>query len=305
MIHYDRESWWRTVFSVRGTVLPHVLGLVGLLTGFTLVLCALDDYVFDAYGHPLPALDQLGHTVSGVALSMLIVFRTNSSAARYWEARTCWGGLINGSRNLARLASTYARPADRLTGMITAYVIALREHLRGKRDLGMLQNLIPARLIDQMTAANNPPTVAAAAISRWINQRRLDGAIDSIQAASMEQVLNSIVDNQGGCERIQRTPLPFVYAALIKQILFIYLATLPFVLINKMGYAAPLAVAVVAFGMLGIEQAGIAVESPFTDDPNALPLDQLCATVARDTTTLCMSDDDAVASGSSPVPVRV
>ncbi|MEI7686477.1 MAG: bestrophin family ion channel, partial [Planctomycetota bacterium] len=60
----------------------------------------------------------------------------------------------------------------------------------------------------------------------------------------------------------ERTPMPFVYASLIKLILFVYLASLPFVLVSKMGFAAPLVVAVVAFGMLGIEEAGVDIENP-------------------------------------------
>jgi putative membrane protein len=111
----------------------------------------------------------------------------------------------------------------------------------------------------------------------------------------MEQVLSSMVDNQGGCERIQRTPLPFVYAALIKQILLLYLASLPLVLVNKMGFAAPLVVAVVSFGMLGIEEAGIEIEDPFDTDPNSLPLEQICITIARDTATLCGTDSGPAA----------
>ena len=84
------------------------------------------------------------------------------------------------------------------------------------------------------------------------------------------------VDNQGGCEKIRRTPLPFVYAALIKQVLLLYLATLPFVLVPKMGFVAPLVVVGVSLGMLGIEEAGVEIEDPFGLDPNHLPLDEIC-----------------------------
>ncbi len=195
--------------------------------------------------------------------------------------------LINGSRNLARLGAVHAGPAEPLANLITAYAISIRENLRGHRDFQSLDRLISPILVQQMTTANNPPTVIAAAISGWIHQRRIDGHIDTQQAALMEMVLDSMVDAQGGCERIQRTPLPFVYAALIKQILLVYLMTLPLVLIAKMGFAAPLAVAVVSFGMLGIEEAGIDIESPFGQGPNSLPLEQLCATIARDTAMLC------------------
>jgi putative membrane protein len=73
----------------------------------------------------------------------------------------------------------------------------------------------------------------------------------------------------------------------------IYLASLPFVLVGRMGYAAPLVVAVVSFGMLGIEEAGAEIERPFGVDPNCLPLEQICTTIARDAALLCSSTENA------------
>jgi len=292
MIEYESESWFRTTCAFYGTVLPNVLGRVGFLTASCLGLCVLDDYVLERSGYPLPMLDQLGHSVLGVAMSMLIVFRTNSSNNRYWDGRTFWGVMVNGSRNLSRLASRYAPPADELPALLTAYVVSVRETLRGTFNAQSIANLVPGRLAARAAAASNPPTVLAGAISDWINGRRTDGHIDTYQSIAMEQALSSMVDAQGGCERIQSTPLPFVYASLIRQLLFIYLWSLPFVLVGRMGYAAPLVVAVVSFGMLGIEEAGVEIERPFGTDPNSLPLEQICAKVARDTRQTCAPADE-------------
>lgn len=294
MIEYNRNAWWRNSFSFSGTVLPNVLGRVGLLTALTLGLCALDQFVLAPHGFPMPTLDQLGHTVLGIAMSMLIVFRTNTSYSRYWDARTYWGGLINGARNLCRLGATYAPPSEELARLVTAYAVAVRQTLRGSSDLKVLTGLVSGRTLARAAAANNPPTVLAAAISEWIDRRRSSGALETFQAMEMERVLNQMVEQQGGCERILRSPLPFVYATLIKQLLLIYLATLPFVLVGKMGFVAPLVVAVVSFGMLGIEEAGIEIEAPFSTDPNALPLEQLCTTIARDTAALSAEEHAAV-----------
>src|SRR5580704_17698887 len=114
LISYDRDSWWRTCFAFRGTVLPHVLTRVGTLTAFCLSLCFLNEYSQNNYGTGLPALDQLGHSVLGMAISLLIVFRTQSSNSRFWEARTFWGSIVNNSRSLVRLGAVYAGPADDL-----------------------------------------------------------------------------------------------------------------------------------------------------------------------------------------------
>ena len=43
-----------------------------------------------------------------------------------------------------------------------------------------------------------------------------------------------------------------------------------------MGWVAVPTVAVIAFGLLGIEEAGIEIEDPFGTDPNDLPLEAIC-----------------------------
>ena len=288
MIEYSRNSWWRTTFTLHGTVLPAVLGRVGLLTGFSLALCVVNEYVLRRFDHQLPALDQLGHSVLGMALSMLIVFRTNASNNRYWEGRQCWGAIVNASRNLARLGAVYAGPAEELAGLISAYVVAVRANLRGAADLSEIHHFVPGYVAQQAAVAGSPPTMLAMFISQWIQRRRQAGVIDVYQSLAMEEALSRMIDNQGGCERIQKTPLPFVYAALIKQILLVYLFSLPFVLVAKMGFAAPTVVAVVALGMLGIEEAGVEVEDPFGTEPNSLPLEEICDTIVRDVHQLCV-----------------
>jgi ion channel-forming bestrophin family protein len=40
--------------------------------------------------------------ILGSALAIFIAFRNQSSYARWWEARTIWGGIINNSRIFAR-----------------------------------------------------------------------------------------------------------------------------------------------------------------------------------------------------------
>jgi ion channel-forming bestrophin family protein len=288
VIDYELSAWWRTCFSFFGTVLPRILGRVGLLTGFSLSLVLLDEYVLKPQ-RELPALDQLGHSVLGVALGLLIVFRTNTSYNRFWEARSCWGMLLNCARNLVREAAVFAGPADDLARLVAAYVVAIRENLRGNRDLTPLRALVSGRVLDELKQVNNPPSHLAKLMSEWVKTRLAERRIDTYQAMQLERIICTMVDSQGACEKIRKTPLPFVYAALIKQILFLYLGTLPFVLVNKMGFAAPLVVSVVGLGILGIEEAGVEIEDPFGLDPNDLPLEAICETIARDTADLAKS----------------
>ena len=235
---------------------------------------------------PLPRLDPLGHTVMGAALGMLIVFRTNTAYNRFWEGRSHWGAIVNHSRNLVRMAAAFAGPADDLARLTAAYVLAVKDGLRGSRDLSVLRPFLPGRILDRLGKANNPASLLALSLSEWVTGRLAEKRIDSFQAVRLESLIGGLVDAQGGCEKIKRTPVPFVYAALIKQVLLLYLFSLPFVLVPVMGFIAPLVVAGVSLGMLGIEEAGVEIEDPFGLEPNNLPLERICENIARDTADL-------------------
>jgi putative membrane protein len=291
VIDYDRSSWWGTCFAIRGTVLLHILGRVGLLTGFCLSLSLFDTFVLKPNDIVMFNLDPIGHSVLGMVLGMFLVFRTNTAYARFWEARSHWGAIVNASRNLARAGAVYGGPAGELSRLLTAYVFALKEHLRGTGDHSALRSFVPGRLLAEVTGAGNPPALLARAMSEWIAERLAEGRFDTIQASRLEGYLAALTDAQGGCEKILKTPMPFVYAALIKQVLFLYLGSLPFVLVGKMDFAAPLSVAGISLGMLGIEEAGVEMEDPFGTGPNQLPLDRICENIARDVAALTAEPD--------------
>jgi putative membrane protein len=111
--------------------------------------------------------------------------------------------------------------------------------------------------------------------------------------------LTSFVDSWGGAERIWKTPIPFAYAQHIKIFLVAFCVTVPFALVEAMGWATPAAAAIVVFGLLGIEEIGIEIEDPFGEDPNDLPLDRIGETITVDTAAmLALRDDGAPASRS-------
>src|SRR2546426_413879 len=110
MINYDPKSWVRVTFSLRGTVLPRVIGRVALVAGLSAAVWLLADVEPRAAALFKP-FKPLGHTLIGVALGLLIVFRNNCSYDRYWEGRKLWGAIVNTSRNLARGAAAYAGDA--------------------------------------------------------------------------------------------------------------------------------------------------------------------------------------------------
>ncbi|MCY2971589.1 MAG: bestrophin family ion channel, partial [Planctomycetota bacterium] len=209
--------------------------------------------------------------------------------ARYWEGRSHWGMMVNTCRSLTRMAKIYGSNASEFATMLTAYVVCVKENLRGTKNFGMLSSLLNGRQYEKMAAANNPPSVLALFLSGLIKKEIEKGEIPIQITVRMEEQVIKLLDAQGGCEKIIKTPLPFVYASLIKQVLFVYLYTLPFALATDMDWATPLVVAVVGFGMFGIEEAGVEIENPFGMQLNDLPLEKICETISKDVADIAKS----------------
>src|SRR5690606_27317352 len=55
----------------------------------------------------------LMHSLLGFAISMLLVFRTNTAYDRWWEGRKLWGSLVNNSRLLAIKLAAILPEGDR------------------------------------------------------------------------------------------------------------------------------------------------------------------------------------------------
>ena len=92
----------------------------------------------------LPGLHfPVGKDVFGLtsfALSLLLVFRTNSSYERWDSARKVWGMVLNRSRDLVRQGLAYISPEQAplramLCRWVPAFSKALMCHLRKGQDL--------------------------------------------------------------------------------------------------------------------------------------------------------------------------
>jgi len=293
MIEYDRFSWWKTTFSFRGTALRQALSRITILVLFSIFIQAAFEAGedFDLFSNTeFTGLDPSGHAVLGSLLGFLIVFRMNASNNRYWEGRSHWGQMINSSRNLVRAGSehTDADAVGELADLVSAYVICVRRTLRGHRDVGEAADFLSEAQAREARRFGNPPTAVAAEISAWIARHGQKGSLQPAIVRQLEEQLSKLVDAQGGCEKIQKTPMPFAYVAMIKQLILVYLATLPLVLCARLGWWSPVMVAVVSLGLFGMEEASVETEDPFGTRDNCLDMETYTLTIARDVGQLAM-----------------
>src|SRR6266536_1927495 len=105
MIDYDAKDWFSIIFRLRGSVLPRLVPRVLIVAAVGAFAACL----FDSKGTKIPSI---AHTLIGVALGLLLVFRTNASYDRYWEGRKLLGSFVNRARDLARQAVSFIDGED-------------------------------------------------------------------------------------------------------------------------------------------------------------------------------------------------
>jgi len=282
MIDYEAGNWQTIVWRMRGTVLPKLFWRV-LVAGLVGVLAS---WLWSSYRVKIPAVL---HTLIGVALGLLLVFRTNASYDRYWEGRKLLGGMVNRTRDLVRQAVTVVGGVEeaacqtrvavqRYVGVFFALAM---QALRDERDLAVLDDLLTAEERADLAPVRHRAPVVLTWISRRIAAHR--PAISELDRLAIDANLTQLMDCLGGCERIRRTPVPFAYAHHIKLFVVLFCYSAPFAMVESMEWYTGVAAVILAFALFGIDEIGVEIEDPFGYDPNDLPIDRIQATIQQST----------------------
>ncbi|GAA5823320.1 hypothetical protein JCM5353_008231 [Sporobolomyces roseus] len=124
------------------------------------------------------------------------------------------------------------------------------------------------------------PLVIAHQLSVYLATCKRRGQLESIGPAGYANLvlaINTLIECFTSCERLATVGIPNVYAIHLKQVVTIYLFTLPPILVEQMGFFMIPFCTCVAFMIIGIEGISSAMEMPFGADDSDLPLDLFCA----------------------------
>jgi ion channel-forming bestrophin family protein len=286
MMVIGQRSWLRMLLVVRGTPLQRIwrrLVAVALLSIFITAW-------YELMGEFTLHLTVVPFTLIGLALSIFLGFRNNTSYERFWEGRKLWGSVVNVSRNMARQVHLYVEPPStmdaaaratiaevaavrrELVYRIIAYVHLFRHLLRNERDWSEAEPLVSGDELERAKARLNPPLTLLEAQSAQLQQLWRDGWINAYHLPTLERSLVDLTDIQGACERIKSTPIPASYNILMHRLVAVYVFALPFGLVKTIGWLTPLVCVFIANAFLGLDAIGDEIEQPFGKDPNDLPL---------------------------------
>ena len=175
----------------------------------------------------------------------------------------------------------------RAVRLVAAFAHAARRGLRGERDLPEVVLLLGAEDAATIAAARHMPSYVALLLADHFREGCAGLARDRLVYLEADRDLAALLDYVGGCERIRETPLPRGYAVLIRHFIIVFLVTLPFALLKKVGWQTPFITMLVAYPILALDEIGDSLQRPFSLtclDP--LPLDDICRAIEGDLLTL-------------------
>ncbi|NEO86491.1 MAG: hypothetical protein F6J87_19855 [Spirulina sp. SIO3F2] len=275
----DDRNWFQLIFDFRSSVIPGVFGQVLVLVIFAALVSLANQN-----GLPLSAIDSdsIGSLIPELVLGLLLVFRTDAAYTRFWEGSGIISDIVDLSRSLARSIWVYVDADDEAaeqekiahTRIVGLFLASVKQHLRSENVDAPMQALLTDGQTKELQEVNHMPLRITQWLSVYLKKMRQKGKLSDIMFTELNKILDQLTLSMGSCERILGTPLPLAYAIHLKHLLFLYFLTVPFKLVATLGWLTPLAVGVIAFALLGIEEIGLEIENPFGYDPNDLPLDE-------------------------------
>lgn len=289
---YDAELWKRHRSS--GRYLRHIstmfassnikgqFPVVAFFAGAAFVYCYINNYAPESLHFTLSATP---FNVTASALSLLLVFRTNASYDRWWEARKIWGALLNRSRDFVRQGLTWFDDGDmqlkaQLTRYMIAFAVALKVHLRPSEE-NMREELAPILEPEELELALSKVHVPNHLL-RMMSAIVAKADLPTPYTTAMDMNITAFEDDLGKCERIFKTPIPLAYTRMTSRILVTWLLLFPLALYKDAGWATIPAEAFIAFLLLGIEEVGVQIEEPFS----ILSCEGICGSVKDNCTAM-------------------
>lgn len=256
-----------------------------LIGGYVLAFSWLDlRYHLEDFNFPVPIV-----TVLGTVIGLLLAFRTNSSYARWWEARILWGAIVNDSRSWVRRLLEFSKQQDasavadpqlrRMAYRQIAWCYALSRSLRGQDPTQDLQAYLDTAEIETYRSSHHVPNEILLHQAVELRQLYDTQRLELFQFVELEKTLTRLTDSMGGCERIRNTPFPVSYSRLVDASIYVFVLFLPFGLVNVPSSGLIFTALALAYSFLMIERVAIFLQDPFSNRPSDTPMLSLSRTI--------------------------
>lgn len=275
----EYESFLKSALALKGSVTPKVMKKVCFMIIYaSLVSCLC--YLFPSLVLPIGPFEY-----GGLIMGLILVFRINSGYDRWWEARKLWGNVVNQTRNLTILLVNYTKqgPDDwihKTTNMISALPYLMKDHLREQTNLQSVSDLLDVKNLRALGESKHHPIILASMMTAELQTARNRYELDDFVFLRAQAQVEQLIDAQGACERILKTPIPFVMAVKSRRFILFFLLMLPFALAEISLLISPFIAGMVSYAIFSLDQIGLELQNPFSQSNlSHLPLDHICKTI--------------------------
>lgn len=278
MVIYDGKKWWSgLVHFHKSYIIKKSLKAVLVIGAFSAVIVAIEVHSYDFN----MKFDTTIYSLLGIMLSLLMVFRLNTSYDRWWEGRKQWGLLINKTRGLAIMIKHIvpSRHHAKFALQIANYSYSLRDHLRNHKDHSLISEY--DKLFSKNKSITHIPNKIVNDFYGHIQERYNAKEFDGFEYSNFKVEVQALLDIQGACERIKATPIPYAHNFFIKLFITTYCILLPMILAPTIDWFAIPVTMFVAYALVGIEYISAEIEEPFGLDCNDLPTSFIAQNIHR------------------------
>ena len=171
---------------------------------------------------------------------------------------------------------------SRVTNFISALPYLMKNNLRGDGSIDVIKHLVENSIFSILEQSEHKPNALSSIIAQELYISRSSGELDPFSFFQAEEKRSIILDAQGACERILKTPMPFVMAVKSRRFIFLFLLALPFALVNMSVLITPVITGLVAYAIFSLDQIGVELQNPFSEERlSHLPLNEICQTIER------------------------
>lgn len=237
----------------------------------------------------LPYYDSLGihlttapFSLVGIAIAIFLGFRTNTSYARFNEARCLWGMLLITTRSITRQIKSVLpdkNDARLVSQLLIAFSWSLKHQLRGTNPRADLERLLPEPYLSEVIQSPLYTNRILLLLGDWLGQKYRSGQISDMVFVDIDKNLGEMAHIQGACERISNTPIPYAYGLILRRTVYFFCTILPFALVDDLRYLTPLISVFISYTFLSLEYVAEEIEEPFGTAPNDLALNAMCTTI--------------------------
>jgi len=277
----EHDSFLQNALTLKGSVTPRVIKKVIFVFLYSCLISFIN-YIEPSVFLPIGPFEY-----AGLIMGLILVFRLNAGYDRWWEARKIWGNIVNQSRNLAIVISNYVLTDDsneklKVINYIAAMPFLVKNSLRGDDSVDDIKHLVGNIDLLKIIQSENKPAILSSMIAYGLNKFRNQNQLDSFSFLQAEEARALILDSHGACERILKTPIPFVMAVKSRRFIFLFLMALPFATDSTSLYITPFITGLVAYALLSLDQIGVELQNPFSQDRlSHLPLNNICNTIEK------------------------